>query len=104
MALDDSTLDSIGIAEDYWRQRQAADAKKAGVDPTGKAHFIRWLEENEERLLDVVRGNGFDEGQAREILYEYRDKMQAAPEGSAYDNPSLQYILNSLFSEIEALC
>lgn len=104
MALDDPTLDPISIAEDYRRQRQASDAKKAGVDPAGKAHFIGWLEENEERLLQVVRGNGFDDGQAREIFDDYREKMQAAPEGSAYDNPSLQYILSSLFSEIEDLC
>lgn len=92
------------IAEDYRRQRQAADARKSGFIPNGKKHFIEWMNENDSKLIAMVKANGFDDRQARDLVDEYHEIMKATPEGSDYDNPSFQTILTALFSDIEKVC
>lgn len=104
MSSDDIPADAKQIAEDYRRQRQAAEARKAGLDSLGKDHFIQWLRENDMRLLSIVTANGFSERQARETVDEYRALIEATEPGSEYDNPSLQIVLTSLLSEIERVC
>jgi hypothetical protein len=104
MSAENLAIDPKEIAEDYRRQRQAAQAAKTGFPPMGKGHFLNWLAENDARLVAIAKANGADDDEARKLVDDYRRLMEEAPSGSDHDNPSFQTILGSLVGDIEKVC
>jgi hypothetical protein len=65
------------IAEDYWRQRQAAQATQSGFETIGGDSFFRWLDANEVRLKAIAEQNGSPGEAAREAVESYRRSISS---------------------------
>lgn len=104
MNLEDEKKLEREIADDYRRQRQLAEGEKNSFQTMGRENFLRWLADNEARLVEIARANGSIGDAARAAVDEYRQQVAAAPCRGIYDDPNAYLILERAVREIEVAC
>jgi hypothetical protein len=98
------TPDEREVAEDYRRQRQAADAGRLKVQPRPVVEQLKWMDENPALLFAVARSVGAGLGNETETVEAYKRALASTSEGSAYDDIIARQILERVLTEIEAAC
>jgi hypothetical protein len=94
----------LDIAEDYRRQRQAADARHSGFDTMGRDGFLRWMEANEDVLTKIAENGGATGDAVREAVEEYKRTVSELPVGSPFDDVNAYLILKRIVREVETIC
>ncbi|MEY9363863.1 hypothetical protein ABH994_006584 [Bradyrhizobium yuanmingense] len=90
------------IAENYRKDRQAVDAKKAGVEPRSFQQQLQAIEDNQELLLAIARSYGT--GEEAPAIAEYMRALAQTSAGSEFDDLNARSILERVIGEVEAAC
>lgn len=98
------SLDDKDVAEDYRRQRQAASARITGYKPRTLEEQLKWIDENKETLLELIRGAEPARPDDEDHLEAYRQAVKGASAGSEFDDVNLRATLDRLIREIEDAC
>lgn len=101
---DNATPSASEVAEDYRRQRQEADARKAGIVPAGKQAFTEWLDNNVGLLREIARQNGSAEQEIDSAVQSYVDSIRHHNGASDFDDLGGRVIVTRIVREIEKLC
>jgi hypothetical protein len=101
MASNDSELDEQAVAEDYRRQRQAAAARKRGKEPVGQEEYVRWLQDNKEKLVAAANLNGRTGPEVEAGIEDYIKTLSELPGLSEFDDPGTTIILRNLLQRVE---
>jgi hypothetical protein len=92
------------VAEDYRRQRQAADARRLKVAPRAPSEQLKWIDENPDLLLAIARSVSAGLGNEVETIEEYKQALKNTSEGSMFDDLHARQVLERLLKEIEGAC
>jgi hypothetical protein len=92
----------LEIAEDYWRQRQAAQATQSGFHFVDRDHLSRWFETHKELLKDLAEQNGARGEAAAAVVDAYMQSILSAAPSRTFEDPNVCLLLSSIVQEIEA--
>lgn len=103
MSSDHEKLD-LEAAEDFRRQRQAAQAKRTNVPSRTKNDYLNWFSENADLMLVIAKRSGASDEEAPAILEHMRGIITGLPDISEYDDPGGLIILTNLIRRVEDAC
>lgn len=97
-------LEAREAAEDYRRQRQAADARRHGMPEVDRAAELDFIDSNNPLLLDIAKRSGVSKEDAPEFVKGLRASLAALPPRSTFDDLGGLFILSGLAEKVERAC
>src|SRR5262245_55028769 len=91
-------------AEQYRKDRQAADAKRNGFSYPDPEAVYEWTEANRERILRIAIANGVSDENAPAFIELYKETVRGTPSGSPLDDVHARTILKRIIDRVEGAC